>query len=86
MIRDEPGNQEDIDIIPFKPQFQEEVVHLFKDGLSPKTYDFGPTVAIQQRLFVESKLSQEDDGDMFNIWESFMGARDHSDESSPSNF
>ena len=63
---------EDIDIIPFQKQFQEEVVDLFRDGLSPKTYDIGPTVARSQKLFVASKLSKENGGDMYNIWDSYM--------------
>ena len=63
---------EDIDIIPFQKEFQEEVVELFRDGLSPKTYNIGPTVARSQKLFVASKLSKENGGDMYNIWDSYM--------------
>ena len=62
----------DIDIIPFQKRFQEEVVKLFREGLSPKTYDIGSTVARSQKLFVSSKLSKESGGDMYNIWNSYM--------------
>jgi len=65
---------EDIVIIPFEPRFQVEVEQLFRDGLSPKTYDCGPTIAASQKLFVASTLSKEKGGDMFNIWESYMAA------------
>ena len=60
-----------IEIIPFEPRFQEDVVKLFKLGLSAKTYDLGKTVIEQQKWFVQSKLSKHE-GDMFDIWESFM--------------
>ena len=63
---------EDIVIIPFEPRFQGEVEQLFRDGLSPKTYDYGPTIAASQKGFVASKLSKEKGGDMFNIYESYM--------------
>ena len=66
------SSPEDIDIIPFEPRFQEEVEQLFRDGLSPKTYNYGPTVAGSQKWFVSSKLSKEEGGDMYNIWESYM--------------
>ena len=63
---------DNIEIMPFQKEFQEEVVKLFREGLSPKTYDIGPTVARSQKLFVTSKLSEEDGGDMHNIWDSYM--------------
>ena len=65
------SNSVGINIIPFEPRYQEEVVTLFKTGLSANTYDLGKTVIMQQKWFVKSKLSKLD-GDMFNIWESFM--------------
>jgi len=64
-------SSEDIEIMPFEPRFQNEVEQLFRDGLSPKTYNYGPTVAASQKRFVSSKLSK-DGGDMFNIYESYM--------------
>ena len=72
---------DNIDILPFEPCFQEPVVQMFIDGLSPKSYDFGPTVQKQQRWFVDSKLS-EDGGDMYDIWESFMEGHDSNPEHS----
>ena len=65
------SSSEDIEILPFEPRFQNEVEQLFRDGLSPKTYNYGPTVASSQKRFVNSKLSK-DGGDMFNINESYM--------------
>ena len=70
----ESSSPDDIVIIPFEPRFQGEVEQLFRYGLSPKTYDYGPTIAASQKGFVASKLSKEKGGDMFNIWESYMAA------------
>ena len=75
---------DDIDIIPFEQRFQEEVVQLFRDGLSPKTYDIGPTVTGSQKWFVESKLSKEK-GDMFDIWDSYIKPNSSKDTSNLSN-
>lgn len=75
------SSPEDIDIISFEPRFQEEVEQLFRDGLSPKTYNYGPTVAGSQKWFVSSKLSKEEGGDMFNIWQSYMVSPDNDSKS-----
>ena len=60
-----------IDIIPFEPCFQEEVVKLFVAGISTKTDQIGKTINSHLKWYKENKLS-ENEGDMFNIWESFM--------------
>ena len=65
------SSSEDIEIMPFEPKFQNEVEQLFRDGLSPKTYNYGPTVAGSQNWFVNSKLSK-DGGDMFDIYKSYI--------------
>ena len=71
-MESEINDQIDIHVIPFQPCYQEEVVKLFRRGLSAKTYNLGDSVIRQQKWFVSSKLSKFDGGDMFNIWESFM--------------
>ena len=75
-------SNQSIDIIPFEPRFQNEVEQLFRDGLSPKTYDKGPTVAGSQRWFVSSKLSREKNGDMYDIYKSYMTSDNENDSSS----
>ena len=72
---------DDIDIIPFEQRFQEEVVQLFRDGLSPKSYDLGPTVTASEKWFVESKLSKEK-GDMYDIWNTYMKSESSKDQNS----
>ena len=74
-----------IEIIPFEPRFQDEVVQLFVDGLTPEDLeeDLGATVAKHQSWYVNYSISEI--GKMHNIWESFM-KRVHEDETTPSNF
>ena len=84
MARGSSNLSNDIDILSFEPRFQEEVVKLFRDGIGPNSYNLGPTVAGSQNWFVNSKLSKEE-GDMYNIWDSFM-KKESSSLSSSSNF
>ena len=65
------GANEDIDIIPFEPRFQSDVVELFKQGYSSETYNLGPIVDKQAEWWVDRMLSQQE-GDLYNIWDTYM--------------